>query len=84
MSDHTPTEPWTVTWSTMEMPPSGRYTKILPRLHHRTFGSQREAVSFAMGLNRSIRRSTQLLLPGGPAVGIDVIEQMHDAQESVE
>jgi hypothetical protein len=53
----------------------------LPIRNLASFGSQREAFFFAMGLNGSIRRSAQLYLPGGPAVGIEVIEQMHAAQK---
>jgi hypothetical protein len=72
-----------VTWLAGNFGAPIRHGTIAPRREQRTFNSQKEAVDFAMRLNEVARRSAELYLPGGSTpVGIEIIEQMHDAQKS--
>jgi len=50
----------------------------------KTFNSPKEAVSFVMALDEPSKQTATLILPGGPAVNLPVIEQMHAAQQSAD
>ena len=51
-----------------------------PRREHLVFGSQKEAVDFAMSLDDPQRRTVQLHLPNGDIAKLSAIEQMYAGQ----
>jgi len=67
---------WVLTWArTAFISISSK--NISPPLEHAAFGSQTEAVNFAMSLDYPQRRTVRLHLPGGDIAELAVIEQMY-------
>jgi hypothetical protein len=67
---------WVVTWERTALLSTGR-RKIPPSRERKTFDSQKEAVNFAMSLDKPQRRTVQLRLPGGDVANLAAIEQMY-------
>jgi len=78
------TDEWIVSWLLVEVRHVHRGASITPKREHKSFDSQKDAVSFAICLLEPLRRSAELHMPGGQPVGIAVIEQMHADQQARE
>ena len=72
---------WVASWLPVEVRAPIRHTSNTPTRVSKSFHGQKDAVSFAMGLDVDCRGSAQLHLPGGQVVNLPIIEQMHAAQQ---
>jgi hypothetical protein len=55
---------------------------VPPSAKQRQFKDQKSAVNFVMRLDESLQATARIFIPGGPALELPVIKQMHDAQTS--
>jgi hypothetical protein len=69
---------WIVTWLPLTARVIGAWP-MMPRREERKFKEAKDAVSFVMGLDESLRTTAEIVLPCGDIVGLPVIEQMHAA-----
>ena len=73
---------WIVSW----LPVTGGAVvggKFVPPLaKQKQFNDQKSAVKFVMRLDEGLQATAKIFLPGGPAVDLPVIKQMHAAQTS--
>jgi hypothetical protein len=72
---------WVVTW----LPPQIHVIRRKPMAHRRKrrkFDDLKSALGFVMHLNKRVRATAEIKLPGSVVVGFSLIEQMHTAQKS--
>jgi hypothetical protein len=55
---------------------------VPPPAKQRQFKDQKSAVNFVMRLDEGLQATARIFIPGGPAVELPVIKQMHAAQTS--
>lgn len=76
-----PKDKWVVTWPAVEAQERTLGASIVHRRDRRAFDSQMSAVSFVMSLDKNLRQSAQLELPGGQKADFPSIERMNEAQK---
>jgi hypothetical protein len=72
---------WIVTWLPLTTSVVGRERKALSP-EHKEFDDLTNAVSFVMGLDKSLQATATIRLPGDDAIGLAIIKKMYAAQGS--